>query len=70
MSSGSGVICSAAITSQITARVSAKPSVGPYWSALALFSCAILVICAANDSGGKVDVSGSLRPARSPRAGR
>ena len=58
MSSGSGLISSAAMTSQITARVSSKPSVGPYWSALALDSWAIRVICAAKDSGGNVDVSG------------
>ena len=38
--------------------VSAKPSVGPYCSAFALDSCAIRVICAANDSGGNVEVSG------------
>ena len=49
---------SAPITSPITSLVSAKPSVGPYWSAFALDSCAIRVICAANDSGGKVEVSG------------
>ncbi len=49
---------SAAITSQITSLVRAKPSVGPYWSASADDSCAIRVICAANDSGGKVEVSG------------
>jgi phage host-nuclease inhibitor protein Gam len=36
-----------------------KPSVGPYCSASAEEWWAILVICAANDSGGKVEVSGS-----------
>lgn len=39
--------------------MSANPSVGPYWSARALDSWAIRVICAANDSGGNVEVSGS-----------
>jgi hypothetical protein len=58
MSSASGLIPSAAITSRITSFVSANPSVGPYWSAFADDSCAIRVICAANDSGGKVEVSG------------
>ena len=38
--------------------VSAKPSVGPYWSASAADSCAIRVICAAKVAGGKVEVSG------------
>ena len=38
--------------------VSSKPSVGPYWRASAEDSCAIFVICAANVSGGKVEVSG------------
>ena len=58
MSSGSGDMPSAAMTRPIAALVPAKPSVGPYWSASAEDSCAILVICAANVSGGKVDVSG------------
>ena len=37
--------------------IASKPSVGPYWSASAADSCAIRVICAANVSGGKVEVS-------------
>ena len=49
---------SAAITSRMHSLVSAKPSVGPYWSASAALSCAIRVICAAKLSGGKVEVSG------------
>jgi hypothetical protein len=40
-------------------RVRSKPSVGPYWSASAEDSCAMRIIWAANDSGGKVEVSGS-----------
>ena len=59
MSSGSGSIPSARITSRMHSLVRLKPSVGPYWSASADDSCAIRVICAANDSGGKVAVSGS-----------
>jgi hypothetical protein len=59
MSSGSGRIPSAAITSRMHSLVRSKPSVGPYWSASAEDSCAIRVIWAANDSGGKVEVSGS-----------
>ncbi len=58
MSSVSGCMPSAAITSAMHSRVRAKPSVGPYWSASAEDSCAILVIWAANDSGGNVEVSG------------
>ena len=38
--------------------VSSSPSVGPYWSALAQDSSAIRSLTAANDSGGKVLVSG------------
>ena len=57
-SSGSGLIPSAAITSAIQALVSAKPSVGPYWSASADDSCAIRVIWAAKLAAGKVEVSG------------
>ena len=39
--------------------VSARPSVGPYWSAFAHDSCAMRCATAANVSGGKVLVSGS-----------
>ena len=58
MSSGSGSIPSAAITSTMQSLVSSKPSVGPYWSAAAADSWAIRVICAAKLCGGKVEVSG------------
>ena len=50
---------SAAISSRMQSRVSAKPSVGPYCSASAELSCAIRVIWAAKLSGGKAEVSGS-----------
>ncbi len=70
MSSGSGSIPSARITSRMHSFVSAKPSVGPYWSASAELSWAIRVICAAKLSGGNVEVSGSPRRVRSPPAGR
>ena len=69
MSPGSGRMSSARITSSITSRVSANPSVGPYWSAFALDSWAIRVICAANESGGNVEVSGSP-PASEMTSGR
>ena len=49
---------SAAITSAMHAFVSSRPSVGPYWSALALDSSAIRWVTAANVSGGKLLVSG------------
>ena len=58
MSSGSARIPSAAITSAMHALVSSRPSVGPYWSALAHDSSAIRAVTAAKVSGGKVDVSG------------
>ena len=58
MSSGSARMPSAAITSAIRCLVSSKPSVGPYWSALAHDSRAIWSVSAANVSGGKVEVSG------------
>jgi hypothetical protein len=58
-SSGSGSMPSARITSRMHSFVSAKPSVGPYCSACAEDSWAILVIWAAKLSGGKVEVSGS-----------
>ena len=58
MSSGSGSIPSAPITSTMQSLVSSKPSVGPYCSALAADSWAIRVICAAKLWGGKVEVSG------------
>ena len=38
---------------------SARPSVGPYWSARAHESAATVLISAAYESGGKVEVSGS-----------
>ena len=50
---------SARITSRMQSFVSASPSVGPYWSALAHDSRAIRCATAANVSGGKLDVSGS-----------
>ena len=49
---------SAAITSEMHALVSSRPSVGPYWSALAQDSSAMRAVTAANVSGGKVEVSG------------
>ena len=58
MSSGSGSMPSAAMTWRMHSLVEAKPSVGPYWSASADDSCAIFVICRANDCGEKVEVSG------------
>ena len=50
---------SAAIASTMHALVSSRPSVGPYWSARAQDSSAMRRVAAANDSGGKVLVSGS-----------
>ncbi len=50
---------SAPITSTMQSTVSAKPSVGPYWSASAVDSWAIRVIWAAKVPAGKVEVSGS-----------
>ena len=47
MSSGSTRMSSAAITSAMQALVSSRPSVGPYWSALAHDSSAIRVVTAA-----------------------
>ncbi len=58
ISSESARIPSAAITSEMQAFVSSSPSVGPYWSALAHDSSAILAVTAAKVSGGKVEVSG------------
>ena len=49
---------SACITSAMQSLVSASPSVGPYWSALAQDSAAIRWATAANVSGGNVLVSG------------
>jgi hypothetical protein len=51
-------IPSAAITSAMQFLVSPRPSVGPYWSALAHDSSAIRAVTAANVAGGKLDVSG------------
>ena len=50
---------SAAITAAMQSLVSGRPSVGPYWRALAQDSVAIRCVTAANVSGGKVLVSGS-----------
>ena len=58
-SSGSTDIPSAAITSAMQAFSSAKPSVGPYWSAAAALSTATCAISAAKSSAGNVLVSGS-----------
>jgi hypothetical protein len=40
------------------ARGDQQVVVGPYWSASADDSCAMRVICAAKEEGGKVEVSG------------
>ena len=69
MSAGSARIPSAAITSRMQVLVSSRPSVGPYWSALAHDSSAIRAVTAAKVSGGKLDVSGSP-PAREITSGR
>ena len=58
MSSESARMPSAAITSAMHVLVSSRPSVGPYCSALAQDSSAILAVTAAKVSGGKVEVSG------------
>ena len=58
-SSVSTSIPSAAITSAMHSLTRAKPSVGPYWSARAHDSPATVLISAAYESGGKVEVSGS-----------
>ncbi len=57
-SSESTFIPSAAMTSAMQSLVSSRPSVGPYWSALAQDSAAMRFVTAAKVSGGKVDVSG------------
>ena len=68
-SSGSGDIPSACMTLRIACFVASNPSVGPYWSASADDSCAILVIWAAKVSGGNVEVSGRP-PAKEITSGR
>ncbi len=58
MSPVSTCMPSAAITSAMQSLVSWRPSVGPYWSALAHDSSAIRAVTAAKVAGGNVDVSG------------
>jgi hypothetical protein len=50
---------SPAITWAMQSLVSSRPSVGPYWRALAHDSAAIRCVTAAKVSGGKLLVSGS-----------
>ena len=59
IASGSTVIPSASITRAIASRTSARPSVGPYCSALATESVATRLISSVKKPGAKVDVSGS-----------
>ena len=68
-SEGSTSVPSAAITSTMHSPATAIPSVGPYWSALAVDSTATWLMSFAYSSGSNVLVSGSP-PAREITSGR
>ena len=58
-----------AITFGTSSLRPSRPSVGPYWSAVASPSAAMPEVISSNRSGGKVEVSGSP-PAREITSGR